>query len=168
MGGSQYASGLNSMNCNNDSMFSLQGNLFIPSSIKPITLGNLSSSYDDIKVLYIPTLYLNAIGAKLGIYPDGLLEFFDNLIHERKLSLFPISWLTANERRKALVAPYALGQTVYSQKLEKSFISLIPDNIEEPSNTKAWKEINYKNPSSTELIPESISNPVDELLALFG
>jgi hypothetical protein len=162
-----YASGIRSLNCDNDNIFALQSNVFIPGSVGPITLGVLSSAYDDITAFYIPMIYLNVIGAQLNIYPDKLLESFSNLMHERKLFQRPAFWLTAKERRKSLMPPYSVGQIIYYQDLMKSFISLIPDNIEDPANKDAWKEIDFSNPRNNELIPSEITDPVEELLRLF-
>jgi hypothetical protein len=77
-------------------------------------------------------------------------------------------WLSARDRRKVLIPPYAEGQTVYSQESQKSFISLVDNNVDNPdeSNT-SWKEINYKKPLYEDNIPNGITNPLEELLALF-
>jgi hypothetical protein len=169
---SLYITGIKALNCKNDTLFSLYSDLFAPSTNKPITCGTLSSLYDDITIFYIPTMYLNAIGGGLDIYPEDLIIFFNDLLCERSLNNKPIDWLSSKERRKKLMDPYRYGQIVFSQKTIKSYISLINNNVHEIDNDsiakRYWKEIDYKKPASVNLIPETMANPIEELLTAFN
>jgi hypothetical protein len=166
--GSTYSSGIRALNCGNDTAYSLQGSIFMPGSARPADSGVFTSSYEDLRVFYVPLMYLNAIGGPLGIFPGELLAAFNSLLLQRKLSAIPPPWLSAKERRKSLALPYAFAQTVYDQESRKSYISLIDGNAEPPSNEAAWKEINYARPYNAALLPPSAGNPLEELLALFN
>jgi hypothetical protein len=171
---SLYASWIGSLNCKDDNaFFSLYGNLFSPSSSQPIILGNTSLSYNDIKMLYVPTMYLNTIGGMLGVYPSDLIAYFNALLAQRRILNKPIDWMTTAERRKSITEPYIYGQTVFSKETLKSYISLINNNIYNPDDEKsitsgAWKEISYNKPASNDLVPDIVSNPIETLLGLFN
>jgi hypothetical protein len=164
-----YNSGIINLNCDNDQVFYIQSNIFTPSSMKPISVGTLATPYEDIKAIYIPTMYLNAVGAQLGIYPDSLLESFNNLLHQRKLFRFPLHWMSANARRKILMPPYAKSQIVFSETSLKSFISMKDNNIDNPDeNTESWKVIDYTHPLDTSNISSLPENPLETLLGCFN
>jgi hypothetical protein len=165
---SLYLSGVKELNCNSDIIFTLKSDIFVPSNIRPVNAGNFSSSYDDITVLYLPLIHLNAAGAQFGIYPDEILQSFNEVLQKRKIFERPLLWLTAKERRKDLILPYSYSQTVYHVDSGKSYISLINDNTKEPGDTDAWQEIDYEHPGNNDNIPEGMDNPLQELLALFN
>jgi hypothetical protein len=166
---SLYISGINELSCKNDNLFTIKSDIFIPSSNKPINNGNMASGYENISIFYIPTRNLNVIGAQLGIYPNELLEFFTNLLHERKLFLRPMFWMTAKQRINRLIPPYTKGQIVFSEAAQKSFISEIDDNVDDPSkDTTSWKEIDFDHPYKAVDPIEGIPDPVNDLLSLFN
>jgi hypothetical protein len=169
-GHSLYAANIKSLDCSDDSIFTLYGDVFSPSTVRPMDNGAVLSAYDDIKSLYIPLMHLNTIGAQLGIYPDGLIESFNNLLHERKLFRFPVNWLTASERRAILMPPYVKGKIVYSRVSQKSFLNVINNNIDNPDeeNNTSWKEINYSRPFDENSVSSLTENPLEVLLYLFN
>jgi hypothetical protein len=166
-GVSIYNSGIKGINCKNDKIFTVKSDIFIPSSNRPVNSGNYSDSYDEIKILYIPLIHLNSIGAQLGVYPDELSQEFIDLLHKRKIYLRPKAWLTAKERRRVFILPYSYGQMVHDQTTGNSYISIKDDNVEELDNNEAWMGIDYLCPGNNSNIPEGAENPLETLLTLF-
>jgi hypothetical protein len=168
LGYSVYVSGIRNVDCTNDTIFSLRGYKFSPREINNIESEISSLSYDNIKILYVPMMYLNAIGAQMGVYPDALTESFNNLLHKRSLFVVPPLWLSVKERRKKLVSPYSFGQVVHDQDAGKSYISLIDTNSELLTDEASWKEIKYHLPLDNTQIPQGMANPLEDLLTLFN
>jgi hypothetical protein len=163
-----YMSGVKELICNEDDVFSFKGDAFLANEVRPVDNGTQSCSYDDIKLLYIPTVYLNAIGGQLGIYPDALLEYHSNILHDRKIFVIPRHWLSSDERRKGMMDPYLFGQVVHNGEEGKSYISLKDNNIFSLDDSEAWKEIDYRKPLDYSLLEQTIASPVEELLGLFN
>jgi hypothetical protein len=171
-GSSMYMAAIKSVNPTNN-MFTILCDTLVPDAIRPISKGNIASSYETIELLFIPLMHLTKIGSPLGIYPENLLNHFNILLKERFLNKKPLDWMNASERKRRFINPYRFGQTVFSQRTLKSYISLIDDNIYNPDDefsiTKhLWKEIDYKKMASDELIPEEIPNPIENLLSQFN
>lgn len=163
-----YMSGVKELDCSGEDILNLKGDAFLANEVHPINDGTQVCSYNDIKLLYIPTVYLNAIGGQLGVYPDALAEYHSNILHDRKIFIIPTRWLSADERRKGMIDPYLYGQVVHNGEEGKSYISIKDNNISLLDDNEAWKEINYNRPLDYNLLDQSLSNPVEELLDLFN
>jgi hypothetical protein len=170
---SMYIAAIKSLNPRNNISFTVLCDTMVPDAVRPISTGTIASSYERIESFFIPLMHLDKIGAPLGIYPHDLLDHFNKVMLERSLHKKPTNWLPANIRRKKMIDPYAYGQTVFSEKTFKSYISLLNENIYNPDEEKsiimgAWKEIDYTKPGSLELVSASLSNPLEDLLILFN
>jgi hypothetical protein len=78
-----YISGLSSINCSSNDIFYATCDIYMPTGLRPFSENNIASSYEDISILYIPTIYMSAIGSQLGIYPVDLIDSFNNLLLKR-------------------------------------------------------------------------------------
>jgi hypothetical protein len=169
---SMYIAAIKLLNPVNNNVFTVLCDSFVPDAIRPASTGVIVSPYEELEELFIPLMHLDKIGAPLGIYPQDLMEHFNNILLERSIQKKPVNWLSASERRKKIIDPYKYGQTVFSQKTFKSYISLLNDNVYNPDESKsivmgAWKEIDYTKSGSLELISASSLNPLEDLLSLF-
>jgi hypothetical protein len=102
--------------------------------------------YDYLLELHIPLINLAAAGAKLGVFPDELVEYMDTLKKNMLISDHPTPFLTTKKRRSLMANNYGMGDTVLDPATGKSYISIAQNNNVPLDATNAWREISYTHP----------------------